>query len=490
MSRLEPRRDDRDGPESGEGSFENCVGAGRLEGWFCSPSWDNDKKGWGHLQSYCFEAKLFFHLQRSASLRGVTYRKKDPVFFEVVEFNGRHEAVKLMLPSQLEENEEEMDESKPEAKELVGKGRFEGVLRSHWQLVKKQNWGFCCSSSFRGMVFWHLTDNPDMTNLEDLQFDRGDVVEFDLYINETRGQQVRARNMKFLKHVKREDEEKARMSAAKQAKKAQWLANWRKGPPPDWNCKSCGYQNFGRNKVCKNCPEKRPPREEWPAEEEEEMIKAFTPNLPTLPAAFRQNLPVQFRPFTPVQPEAEQQELSHPMQLWQPEQPQQQEPALQLEQQFQQQQWEAPQQEMYGQQQLQLHQQQMQVSHQPQQQFAQSSKAPAGGGASSGSGAGELDASVQLCLSSFNDVVNQGASSDEEMAAKVKKYLQEALEVMKDNKPAKQAFSVQLARHPWFAQTGYEVRYRPGQGVIDIALSQAGRMMALKRKADSQWPGY
>merc|ERR1719401_2371530 len=48
------------------------------------------------------------------------------------------------------------------------------------------------------------------------------------------------------------------------------MKNWRKGPPPDWDCKNCGFHNFGRNKSCKNCGTgTRPPREEWAPEEDD-----------------------------------------------------------------------------------------------------------------------------------------------------------------------------------------------------------------------------
>ena len=89
------------------------------------------------------------------------------------------------------------------------------------------------------------------------------------------------------------------LSPSKLLKKQKWIDNWRAGPPPDWTCKGCslvavsffvepwlgwdigplgslgslapnlgrgGYHNFGRNKICKTCDTKRPPREEWPEE--------------------------------------------------------------------------------------------------------------------------------------------------------------------------------------------------------------------------------
>ncbi|CAE7229108.1 IFT25 [Symbiodinium sp. CCMP2592] len=258
------------------GVFEHCIGAGRLEGWFCTSSYDNEKKGWGHLESDSFEGHLFFHLQRSPSLRGVRYFRKDAVAFEVVEFNGRCEAVKLLLPSRNEEQNEEA--WKPEPREVLGQ-TVEGRLSCSWQLVKAQNWGFVVSEYFKGTVFWHVVDNPEMV---DLEFSQDDVVEFELYINTTRGDQVRARKMKFLRTaVKDPAAEKAEESSQRRMEKKQrWLVNWRKGPPPDWICKGCSYPNFGRNKTCKVCGHPRPPREEWPPEEQEEQ-QEVSPALPT-----------------------------------------------------------------------------------------------------------------------------------------------------------------------------------------------------------------
>merc|ERR1719456_447960 len=122
-------------------SFSNvpateCIGAGRIEGWFATPAFMADKRGWGHVQSFCFEGDLFFHLQRSPLLRGLDFQKKDPVTFEVIEVNGRCEAVKLMTPSQIEDEEarkagvmvDDKDQGKPEPSELVGQ-RVEGAVQ-------------------------------------------------------------------------------------------------------------------------------------------------------------------------------------------------------------------------------------------------------------------------------------------------------------------------------------------------------------------------
>merc|ERR1719409_2407091 len=117
-----------------------CIGAGRLEGWFTVPAYTCDKRGWGHIQSFCFEGNLFFHLQRSPLLRGVDFQKKDPVTFEVIEVNGRCEAVKLMTQQQMDEEDAkargdyivDRESGKPEAKEFVGQ-RVEGTVQSQYQ---------------------------------------------------------------------------------------------------------------------------------------------------------------------------------------------------------------------------------------------------------------------------------------------------------------------------------------------------------------------
>jgi len=89
-------------------------------------------------------------------------------------------------------------------------------------------------------------------------------------LDEQRGNGVRAKNMKFLeKGVSSINKERESYQREKtQGKKEQWLKNWSASPPPDWECKFCGWKNFGRNKTCNNrnapnCPGTRPPREEW-----------------------------------------------------------------------------------------------------------------------------------------------------------------------------------------------------------------------------------
>merc|ERR1719310_354523 len=96
----------------------------------------------------------------------------------------------------LSANDLESGKVKPE--ELVGQ-RLEGAVQSAYNLMLKQKWGFVISDSFIGKVFWHITENPDM---QEVEFDRDDVVEFDLVIDEERGG-LRAKHMKWMKPKER-----------------------------------------------------------------------------------------------------------------------------------------------------------------------------------------------------------------------------------------------------------------------------------------------
>ena len=75
-----------------------------------------ERRAWGHVHSEEFEGGLFFHFQRSPELRAVTWERhlasqsrlmlylskilsgETLVSFEVVEINGRYEAVNISLP--------------------------------------------------------------------------------------------------------------------------------------------------------------------------------------------------------------------------------------------------------------------------------------------------------------------------------------------------------------------------------------------------------
>ncbi|CAE8616446.1 unnamed protein product [Polarella glacialis] len=106
----------------------------------------------------------------------------------------------------------------------------------------------------------------------------------------------------------------------------------------------------------------------------------------------------------------------------------------------------------------------------------------------------DTEPKVELCLSSFSDLVTEGSSDGSEMIDKVKAFLADVGNVLGSNRAGKHAFSVKLARHPWFAENGYEVRFKPSAGIIEVHLSAAGRQMlsgmAMKRKADSMGSRY
>jgi len=45
----------------------------------------------------------------------------------------------------------------------------------------------------------------------------------------------------------------------------------------------------------------------------------------------------------------------------------------------------------------------------------------------------------------------------------------EVNQVLGDDRSAKHAFAMQLAKHPWIADNKFEVRYQPGKNVIVVA---------------------
>jgi len=458
-----------------------CIGAGRLEGWFATPAYMADGRGWGHIQSYCFEGDLFFHLQRSPLLRGINFQKKDPVTYEVIEVNGRCEAVKLLLPRQVEEMEaghvdEEVD--KPAPKDLLGQ-RVEGIVKSQCQLVAKQHWGFVGSDTFAGQVFWHITENPEM---QDIEFEREDIVEFEVCIDEQRGSQVRAKNMKFIRSKEKSHLGPRHLSDRKRQKKEEWKAAWRKAPPPDWDCKSCGFNNFGRNKLCKKCGlGERPLREEWPKDDEDGGHSALAADPGAQAGAEAQQLqaPDAWPPngdeaWPPEGAEAWQPEVAE---AWQQTGffPQQHIPQVVMPQ--------LPQQHI------------PQVVMPPQQPLQRQMDAEPLAGKVRALGKsidGNVQATLALCMGAFEDLLHtQQLGGD--LVETVCGFATEVNQVLGDDRNAKHAFSMQLARHPWFAENWHEVRYKPSQNTIEIVPIEpppaAAQQEWRKRKFEAQ-PWY
>jgi len=440
-----------------------CIGAGRIEGWFSTPAFMADKRGWGHVQSFCYEGDLFFHLQRSPLLRGLNFQKKDPVTFEVIEVNGRCEAVKLMTPNQITETENHKaggipmdmnDLGKPDPKEFVGQ-RVEGGVQSQYQLMLKQKWGFATSPDFAGKVFWHITENPDM---QEVEFEREDIVEFDIVINEEKGTTPRAINMKWIRPRDNPILRPRMVSDKKQRKREELMKNWRKGPPPDWDCKSCGFHNFGRNKSCKNCGSgTRPPREEWAPEEEDGAPEHQPMVIP--PPRMLGDVPITQPGYLP--------------ETWVDKQPPEPAQRTSWKDDFNQggdQSWKAH--SSGGQKLL------------PFSQFPSD---------------GSLQGKLALLMSTFTDVMetHDPVRTGETMIFKMRALMQEVNEVLGTDRSAKHAFSMELSKQPWFAENGYEVRYQPSRNRLGISQKNPAEAAdddawgpqggAEKRKVDDDW---
>lgn len=433
-----------------------CIGAGRIEGWFNTETFMADKRGWGHVQSNFYEGDLFFHLQRSPLLRGVNFRKKDPVTFEVVEINGRCEAVKLMTTKVQEEEElrkqgilvDDKDAGKPDPKELVGT-RVAGAVQSQYQLMLKQKWGFATSDDFAGKVFWHITENPDM---QEVEFEREDLVEYDLVIDDARGAQVRARNMKWLRGKEQPIMRQKAVSDKKQRKREELMKNWRKGPPPDWDCKGCNFHNFGRNKTCKNCQTgTRPPREEWAPEEDEVKEPEHQPLVIPPPVM---GGPLGDDPIT--QPG------------WLPETWNDAKPPDEKAENS----WDSPGSGPH---------------HQSQ----------GGGGVpfSQIDNDGSLQGKMDLLMSTFNDVIetHDPQRTGESYVFRLRALLQEVNEVLGADRSSKHSFAMELAQHPWFAANRFEVRYQPSKNRIGISATEEKEAVEdddwgpQKRKVEDDW---
>lgn len=166
----------------------NCVGAGRIEGWFWHSKDQVDEQGYGFVQSYCFEGDLVFYPVESQQLSkpsARSYKRRDPVTFEVLLLDGEHQAVNLILQDKDGEDYGFGDKRKTalpqggtvDPKELVGGSRVEGVIVTGYAEANEQQWGHVVSSEFAGPVVFRLSENPILTSTA---FDAGDAVSFEL----------------------------------------------------------------------------------------------------------------------------------------------------------------------------------------------------------------------------------------------------------------------------------------------------------------------
>mmetsp|Transcript_18839 Transcript_18839/g.48938 ORF Transcript_18839/g.48938 Transcript_18839/m.48938 type:complete len:641 (+) Transcript_18839:78-2000(+) len=89
----------------------NCVGAGRIDGWFVHSKAQVEDRGWGHVQSFSFEGNLLCRLAYSRLLENKDFAPKDAMSFEVVVVaDGKHQAVRMALASQEDVVQEEPGE--------------------------------------------------------------------------------------------------------------------------------------------------------------------------------------------------------------------------------------------------------------------------------------------------------------------------------------------------------------------------------------------
>jgi len=76
-------------------SVTNCLDAGRIDGWFVNTKKNVLERGWGQVQSYCFDGDLCYRPVNSPLLKDVEFAQKDAVSFEVVMIGDQCEAVRL-----------------------------------------------------------------------------------------------------------------------------------------------------------------------------------------------------------------------------------------------------------------------------------------------------------------------------------------------------------------------------------------------------------
>ena len=111
--------------------------------------------------------------------------------------------------------------SADDASPYLGK-RVEGFLKSTWQVVSKQNWGFVGCVHFPGQIFWHVSSNPGMMNVE---FDREDIVEYKLIWDEFARQKdtgLRAVDRQFVSKVEKTSKDDFPLTRKQQKKQDYW----------------------------------------------------------------------------------------------------------------------------------------------------------------------------------------------------------------------------------------------------------------------------
>jgi len=367
--------------------------------------------------------------------------------------NGKCEAIKLLTPDQVQELEttgrlaaetEGMgDKNMPKPQTMIGQ-RVEGVIKGHHLLVKQQNWGFVSSPEFVGKLFFHMSENPEMATIE---FDRDDVVEFDICADEARGgDKIRAKNMVYLDkgNTRLAKERLHSLSDSKREKKERWLRNWSDAPPPDWDCKFCGWGNFGRNKTCNNrnqpdCPGTRPPREEWAGVKDVKASNLQANDSRAHAALGKQAAAAaQFGRGTDVTAgwHATQAALKA-------------DPIAKAAMEAGVAQWPA-------------------LPEQTQAYQNLGTMMPTFG--KTNPQEGDTQATLALCLGAFLDLVatHDEAATGESTVDKVRSFLDEVNTVVGENRNAKHAFAMQLAKQDWCVHNSIEVRYKPGRNTIEM----------------------
>merc|ERR1712050_73607 len=105
---------------------------------------------------------------------------------------------------------------------------------------------------------------------------------------------------------------------------------------------------------------------------------------------------------------------------------------------------------------------------------------------------GNIEATLELLLGAFDDLLGtHDETSGENMMDKINMFMDEVNTVLGENRSAKHAFSMQLAKHQWISENHCEVRFRPGRNKIFVAppkqAQQPQRQVGVKWKMQDQW---